>query len=327
MILHIGYHKTGTTFLQNNVFPAFPEVNYYDLVLCKKLFNDVYRRSTLEFDAAAVLSEIESHQVKDNGLPHLYSCELLVGEIGLGTIKKEIADRVKQLGFKKIIITIRNQKRILDSIYRQYIQQGGTAKVDEYFNGRSPLFDYGYCSYYALCSYYIDLFGKENVLIVMQEDLKKNQSAVIKSIADFIGTASPAELRSDKPSNTSLSNLSLSLFRFINHFTFNYYRPSQILSDKITSWKFRHLLQRYLDPWFFSKISSNKSFITPEHSKFIEQYYAKGNQKIGRRIRTRLSVSRISTIQISKDIKKARQSASFSSLLAARRGFEPLLPG
>jgi len=121
MIIHIGYPKTGTTFLQKNVFPFIKGIEFVTYEECRKIFKSLYSSTSLEFDEAM----IKAFQIQKG---QLYSLERLTGEMRTGTYNAEIAHGLKKLGFRKVIITIRRQDKIIESIYRQYIQQGGVLK-------------------------------------------------------------------------------------------------------------------------------------------------------------------------------------------------------
>ena len=154
-IVHIGYHKTATTFLQNVVFPTIKGVNYVDYQNCAEQFKDLYSSNTLWFNSRVK----EQFKIQANGL---YSLEELVGSMGTGTYNYEIAQRLKDVGFKKVILTIRRQDKMVESIYRQHIQIGGILKPYSFIT-EPNFFRWSYLDYYALIERYAQLFGTENI--------------------------------------------------------------------------------------------------------------------------------------------------------------------
>jgi hypothetical protein len=60
-----------------------------------------------------------------------------------------------------------------------------------------------------------DLFGTENLCVVVFEDLVVDQQGLVARIAEYIGTSPPSEMRSDKV-NVGISGRSVSLRRFLN---------------------------------------------------------------------------------------------------------------
>ncbi|MEA3444533.1 MAG: sulfotransferase domain-containing protein [Bacteroidota bacterium] len=285
MIAHIGYHKTGTTFLQNNVYPYIKDVGFVDYPKCDKIFRDVIYKDNLDYNfekSFALLSKNTSI-----GNQFLFSYEALVGPLfnNSGMNKKNIADRLKKLGFTKIIISIRNQTKLLESIYIQHIQEGGVARPSTFFDRGKMMFDWDYGNYFRLIKYYIELFGKDNVLVLLQEELKTDQEGSIKRIMDFIGSRVDQEKKQkEKRANKSLSLFSLGLLRIINHFTFNKYRPSHLFSTHISTWKFRFLLQSYLDPLLFSRISRKSSIAPIKILEQIKEFYKTSNTELSKLI-------------------------------------------
>lgn len=283
MVAHIGYHKTGTTFLQKNVFPNIKNVNNVGSLDCIHLFREVIYKPSLDFNREKTKNEIQAYA--HTGKTNLYSFEGLVGIMGVGHYNQEIADRLKEVGFERIIITIRSQVKMAESIYKQYIQQGGVVKVKDFFAEDSLLFNIGYLQYYKLIAYYIHVFGKDNVLVVLQENMRENPAATYQMMTDFLNVKTQDFPTSNQSKgNKSLSNLAIHLLRITNHFTYNYYRPSQLISKKIHTMKFRGLFQRYLDPMFFSKISSKKSLLDENLKEKIKIACVEHNQLLSQEL-------------------------------------------
>lgn len=272
MIVHIGYHKTGTTFLQNNVFPRLEGLEYVSYAECRQLFAAVYSDTTLEFDP-------EVH-TQFTGAGHtLYSLERLVGDMGIGDYNYEIAGRLRALGFRKVIVTIRRQDKMTESIYRQYVQQGGVQKAGAYFADRD-YFRWSYLEYDKLLARYVDLFGRENMLVLPQEFLRKDAPGAIKLLADFCGATGYQSPNRYKRPNSSLSYRSIQLLRVINHFTYNHYRRSHLVSRRITTWKFRHLLEAYLDPYLIRRLFGARKFVSSARSARIRAQYEPSNRRL-----------------------------------------------
>ncbi|PLX10433.1 MAG: hypothetical protein C0594_04985 [Marinilabiliales bacterium] len=270
MIVHIGYQKTGTTFLQNAIFKNLEGVQYYEYGHCRKIFLPFVKSTTLEFDKKKYVSLL------DQSDKALYSYEGLVGSLGVGTYNTEIAYRLKDVGFKKVMITIRRQTSMLESVYKQYIHDGGVLKPHKYFAEDSLFFKWSFLDYYSLIMHYVDLFGRKNVLINLQEDLLRNAENVITQIVEFTNAGSINE--SDEQSkNVSLTTASVQVMRILNHMTYNFYRPSHLITRKISSEKVRGVLEVTLDP-VVRKLGSGKKRVIPK--KYIDkanQLYKKNN--------------------------------------------------
>jgi hypothetical protein len=82
-----------------------------------------------------------------------------------------IADRLRALfSDARILICIREQKKVILSCYNQYIKKGGAISISSYLNvsdrTRVPLFDFRHFMYHRLISYYQQIFGRDRVLVL-----------------------------------------------------------------------------------------------------------------------------------------------------------------
>lgn len=240
----------------------------------------------MSFDLEKARSGLREHL--SPGMANIFSDEGMVGPLfyNSGINQKEIADKLKALGFKKIIITIRDQVKLVDSVYRQYIMEGGVGKVGEFFN---RIFSLDYCNYYSLVAYYLKLFGEENVLVLTNCEMRREKEKTIHQIEQFTGGRYSRERAegiklNPRHANTSVSNLSVRLLRLINHFTYNKHKPSNLICNKISTWKIRWTLQRGLDPYVLAHASSRKPLIRGKHKQRVRNYYLKENRKLAKLI-------------------------------------------
>jgi hypothetical protein len=182
LLIHIGYHKTGTSWLKKFVFEnptigffcangrhlrrslIFPHVLNFDPSICRKHLQPVLRNA-YEKHFSPVLS-VE----RLSGSPH-----------SGGYDSKEIADRLAQaFPQAKVLIVIREQRSIILSSYKQYVNVGGSCSLNNYLQppargrGRIPLFSFDHFKYHRLIEYYISLFGLPNLLVHPYELLKLN---------------------------------------------------------------------------------------------------------------------------------------------------------
>ncbi|MEP5234103.1 MAG: hypothetical protein ABJQ86_04790, partial [Cyclobacteriaceae bacterium] len=132
-IVHIGYPKTATTFLQWEVFPNLEGVNYVDYRTCEKIFTPLIYLDEFDYDPSYVQEILKTYGLERT---NLFSFEGLVGApfIYKGLGRSEIPERLRTLGFDKIIITLRDQEDMLDSLYRQYVIQGGVVRFADFID-------------------------------------------------------------------------------------------------------------------------------------------------------------------------------------------------
>ncbi|MBC6410108.1 MAG: sulfotransferase domain-containing protein [Ekhidna sp.] len=276
-IIQIGFPKTGTTYLQKNVYPHLSGVKYYDYWTCDKLFYDMIYLDKIDYDYEKNKRTITPYFNKEKVL---FSFESLAGSpfIYKGANRSQIPVRLKDAGFNKIIITLRNQVDIIDSMYRQYIVQGGVMRFKDFLDLEEKWklsvrpFYLGYLEYEKLIKLYHEAFGKENVLVLFQENLKRDHNAFINELLSFIGEVKFNQPAKTHTKNESLTNLSTSFLRICNHFIFAYSKISKRLVFKV--------FKVILDPYFFRLVSSKKSFLKNSSREYISEYYKESNSKL-----------------------------------------------
>lgn len=167
VILHIGLHKTGTTFLQQEIFPKLKGVNY------------------------KIYYEMQDYKIKD-GAVNLISCENLSGSL-LASIKFGAFERNALLyGMKalypnaRIIVGFRDKKAWLYSVYCQHIKQGRLYRSYNAFLRTIPAEYIDFNSYECLIC---ELF--DDVYVYYFEAIQKDVDGFVRDICDFIGVPVP----------------------------------------------------------------------------------------------------------------------------------------
>ncbi|WP_210528778.1 hypothetical protein [Rubellimicrobium arenae] len=192
LLLHVGYHKTATTWMQNALFT--PVHGYRQVLSHKEVFDGLLRPHGLQFapDAMRDLIAERRAQVPDNETP-VISSELISGNPFFGGRESDdYARRLRDVApDARILVSIREQTRILPSVYMQYIRRGGTMPIARFFDGESELGYFGFApehfEYDRLVGLYQDLFGAENVFVLPQEGLRKAMDDTAASLAEFAG--------------------------------------------------------------------------------------------------------------------------------------------
>ncbi|MCB9185945.1 MAG: sulfotransferase [Flavobacteriales bacterium] len=182
--IHIGFPKTGSTFLQQYL-NAHPNVVYsYDEL------DDYKRTGMLDIRQRAIL----------DGQVRVISGEQLSLWAG-GLIEEDPeSDRLNYDGKKqqkyvaetlmhsapnaKVLIVLRSPRSLLVSVYSQYISKGGSEEFEPFLNRLGVkicrLYDYQYT-----IELYQSLFGSENVLVLPFELLDTDTSQFLSVIEEF----------------------------------------------------------------------------------------------------------------------------------------------
>lgn len=223
LLLHVGYHKTATTWLQNAVFTranGFPP-----LLSHREIFDHIVTPHGLTFDTAGVRALLDSRRGQDTeGAVDVMSLEALSGNPFYGGRESDAyAARLADVASgARILITIRAQDRIIASVYMQYVLRGGTASPRRFFDGAQVGgyygFDPAHFEYHRLVGLYQRLFGSENVLVLPQEMIAADQAEAVRLLASFSGNSvigDPWEPR--KPRGVSYPEATAALLRRVNH--------------------------------------------------------------------------------------------------------------
>ena len=141
VLIHIGYHKTGTTWLQRNVFPD-ASLGFRVGLAKRDIHRLLVRPRALNFDAATCRAEIAKSLGVDEGddhVPVISSEELCSNPHGGAFLEKELADRLADtLPGARVLIVVREQRAMIASTYKQYVRAGATHSLQTYLSPPQP---------------------------------------------------------------------------------------------------------------------------------------------------------------------------------------------
>jgi len=191
-LLHIGYHKTATSWMQQRLFTN--EHGYHQIARHQEVWDHIVSPHGLCFDAKGMREVIrEGLADMPDGMVPVISSEILSGHPFFGGMgSDDYARRLKEIAPNaRILITIRSQMKALTSIYMQYLLRGGTMGPEKFFDGDPDLGFHGFRSehydYHRLVGHYQALFGAENVYVVTQESLIADMDGATRGLARFAG--------------------------------------------------------------------------------------------------------------------------------------------
>jgi len=166
VFIHVGLHRTGTTFLQQHVFPKL-NANFIHVDA-----KDINKKLPIGTGINLLSSEYFSGAPLDFKNPNYGA-----------TDRFDIADRLKQLyPDAKIILVGREYTSWKDSLYNQYVKSQGYI-TREHFNEQ---FDDNYTNFGVYIKYLEKLFGKDKVNILLYEELKINHQKFIDNICKIM---------------------------------------------------------------------------------------------------------------------------------------------
>ena len=212
--IHVGDYKTGTTWLQKAVFPFHPDIQYlgdpFQSPAQQEVLRELVDIRDLDFDANKLYSKFKKNFVRDNKKIVGISREALSqSDYITGENARRNAERIRLVfGEVKIFYTIRAQQTMLSSIYSQYLKCGGTRGFNDWF--LDPIECKGVIErlkYDKNIEMYHEIFGVENVIVLLFEELVADKNNFLKKLFLFLGCSDAQfiPIESENKVNTGLT--------------------------------------------------------------------------------------------------------------------------
>jgi hypothetical protein len=240
-LIHIGYHKAGSTWLQNEMFNN-PRASFVMPHGRKTILDEVLvQPHALDFDAdkaRELLQPAVEQTLNESKIP-VISSERFSGVPNWGGYDSvELASRLHTVfPDGKILIIIREQVAMILSVYNQYVRGGGGCTLKDFIElgdrpGGYPAFRFEHFRYDRLISYYRRLFGNENVLALPFEMLRGCPEIFSNKIELFAGAPKFGDYNFRATPKASVGPFGTTLIRLTGPFLFrtadNGFSPFQI---------------------------------------------------------------------------------------------------
>lgn len=234
--MHIGLHKTGTTFLQLEYLPTlnislFNESRYWDRLGNKLIENDFIISSE-------GLSGLGWNELWKNGIENDFHW-ISSFNMAVMNLKFLIPD-------SNIIIVFRRHGDLLISMYKQYIQEGGILPFDKFYNENGVIRkeDLNFRNRIEMLETQFS-----NVYILSFEKFRKTGIGYFNSFFSQLNIEQCTPLESRKIRNESISGVKLEILRKSNKLyrhlpkrikgiaNYLYISPRRILQNRLSFWK------------------------------------------------------------------------------------------
>ena len=268
-VVHIGYPKSGSTFLQRNVFPFLDGCEYLGLSGREKdetydelsvFYNGVSKSDSLNFSCEECREIAQRYLNKSNKESVIFSHEALVSVLYAypdAVVKAQRLHDVFQ-GDARIIMIVRNQQSILESQYRDHpfephdIIRGKPVSFDEWYRQTKRLRYFRFTDlvfYDRLIDVYDGIFGKENVLVLPLELMKADPQEYAERLACFLNIDSQKLLSCLQAPDANVGHssgvnrlrkirrripLNIEFSRILPKFVYNFLRKVLVSSGKET---------------------------------------------------------------------------------------------
>jgi hypothetical protein len=284
-IVHIGYHKTATTWFQKAIWPSLES---HDWITRKVTQQALLDPPGMHFDPAEARRVLG---LDGRDKPVVLSEENLSGYIhngGMhGLLGPEMARRIHAvLPDARIVVFVRNQPDVIRASYSQYVAGGGTYRLGKYLHTyervhgalkapfKAPAFEWEHFEYDRLIGLYDAAFGRENVFVYPYEWLKQPETLFAR-LENDLGIRFPEGITAKRGANVSHSEAGMNALRSANRMT----RQSVANKDWAIDPPGGHALRNVVR--FFLKAIPGEPFRLPKVVvEEIRQHYAPSNRRL-----------------------------------------------
>ncbi len=248
-------------------------------------------------NSASIMSkrgEIETHFIQ--GI-NVISNETLTGAAFYKNINnKLIADRLSTLFPQaRIMVTIRNQHDLIESLHREHIRMGGTMTLNQFIGYRRGVFLPSYLlddhtinpemfNYVSLLKYYVGLFGAERVFVCPYEELLTNPRSFVKNILSFMGLTNVPDFK-NVVHNRGYGSRQMRVARVFNRLLRSRLNPRGIIPEfNLPGWGRMNvkLLNRILQSEASFKILGRHTSANHEVKNALKERFREANEELSR---------------------------------------------
>lgn len=187
-VVHIGFHKTGSTWLQSELFPRVVNARFVE----PDVVNELIVAPHAHTFRPAVISEQFGEAFR-----LLVSSEELSGNIHVGGLNgagtREYARRIQGLWPEAdVVIVVREHVACVVASYKQYVAKGGTRSFRRYLSlggdhHRRPRFSLDHFRFAAVVQLYRDLFGEDKVHVYQFADFRRGPEQFARRLCSDLG--------------------------------------------------------------------------------------------------------------------------------------------
>lgn len=229
IILHLGLFKTASTYLQHDIFQNMDEIFYVK----RRRYNhtllpDILTSDYISFKLQADHFRRGFEELMGDNQKVVLSHEIFSGNPYFQSFNRfDIAAKLKLLfPAAKVIIGLRGQVSLIDSLYREYIVQGGVKSFDEFalnpgglprsILDMDPHLNLNSFCYFPYIKHLADLFGRERLFVYPFEILKVDKVDFLARLCRFLDVSTPPESLPVAVRREGLGNFQLAILRRIN---------------------------------------------------------------------------------------------------------------
>jgi hypothetical protein len=226
VLVHIGHHRTGSTWLQQRLFSA-RDAGFGVVVRQSKVKKTMVAPDDFDFDAARCREVYQPRidTMERRGVVPVISAERLSGTNAWPDDGARMAERLARVVPEaRVLMVLREQRSMLLSTYGHYVKTGGMLDLRTFLDRPVAWKEWpcnlSHYKYDRLIAYYHQLFGRERVLTLTYEEFKADAAAFVRAVLEFCG-AKPEpgaleRIQASAPVNESLQPAVVAAKRWAN---------------------------------------------------------------------------------------------------------------
>ncbi len=284
-LLHPGYHKTGTTWMQRRLF--IPEHGFAPIFDHVEIDRLIFQPGPFSYDSGAVraLAE-EKHASMGKDLVPVISSEIMSGQPYIGGRDAAlIANRLKEtFPEASVMISIREQLGLLPSLYMQYLQAGGTMPFAKFFAGRTVIGNYGFdpdfYEFDKFVGHYVRLFGQEHVMVHPMELLIRDPKAIVRGLRALTGVQTDADKVDYSNATYGAKEFVVPVIRRINHFRKNDFDHEPMIDFGPLGWIAYRAVNKFSRSTLGKRIGGKSKPVSRYVKERFAGRYAESNRRL-----------------------------------------------
>ncbi|MEX0803110.1 MAG: sulfotransferase [Candidatus Binatia bacterium] len=201
-VIHVGFHKCGSTTLQGALFQRHPQIanlgepdedpGALEAVrgVWQSCHPDPRKRSDFDADRSQALWQDALARIAPGKVPVFSKETLTLAEFYSEPGDDRIATKLHSVvGAARIVIVVRHQIGLIESLYLFHAKGSRWEPAEQWLRSRSdgPLRLY---RYHTVAESFVKRFGRENVAVLLFEDLKADAAEFARQLCQFIGVDS-----------------------------------------------------------------------------------------------------------------------------------------
>lgn len=230
VVFHVGFHKTGTTWLQSRFFSNLPNVALvadwrepWNDELLAGLISASDRHFPRE-DVANVLRKRLAEVERTGKTVAVVSAERLSGHPFSGGYDSfRIAERIAAVAPEAVVIAVvRNQFDLIKSVYKQLVNEGFCGSCASLVSQRpwkGVCFSLSMYEFDLAFQHYVNLFGPRRVRFLEYEQFRDDKEQFLVELGTILGVSAPvAKTAEDGRVNASMPLRRFAALRLLNQF-------------------------------------------------------------------------------------------------------------